>query len=291
VLQSLQRGSKVKGGALVRRVSQTRAGFLKVHGAKLYYEVADEGRPLLLLHAGIGDSRMWEPQWHEFASECRVIRTDLRGYGRTVVPSGRFSYHEDVAALLSYLGEEMAVVAGLSFGGRVAIDFALAYPQMVSAVVLGAPAVSGQKPSEELQRFSEEEDRLLGLGDLKGATELNLRTWVDGPFRIPDQVDSSVRERMRELQMDVFGVAVPEDAEDEPLEPPAMERLEEIQVPTLIVVGELDQPDFLEIADTLASRIPKAEKVVIPGVAHLPSMENPDQFNHMVLDFLGGHSL
>jgi pimeloyl-ACP methyl ester carboxylesterase len=69
-----------------------------------------------------------------------------------------------------------------------------------------------------------------------------------------------------------------------------MERLEEIQVPTLIIIGELDQPDFCEIADTLAARIPNAEKAVIPGVAHLPSMEEPEQFNRVVLDFLGRHS-
>ena len=273
------------------RLSRPHAGFAEVHGAKLYYEVSGEGRPLLLLHAGVGDSRMWEPQWDEFASRYLVIRTDLRGYGRTEVSPGLFSYHEDVAALVRHLGDETAVVVGLSFGGLVAIDFALAYPEILSALVLGAPAVSGWEPSEELERFSTEEDELLGRGDLAGAAELNLRTWVDGLHRAPDQVDPAVRERVREMQMDVFGVDVPDDAEDEPLEPPAMKRLEEIRVPTLIITGELDQPDFLEIADTLATRIPGAVKVVIPGVAHLPSMEKPERFNRIVLDFLRSHSL
>ena len=273
------------------RLSQPHTGFAEAHGAKLYYEVSGEGRPLLLLHAGVGDSRMWEPQWEEFTSGRRVIRTDMRGYGRTVVSPGQFSYHEDVAALLRHLGEETAFVIGLSFGGLVATDFALAYPEMVSALVLGAPAVSGWEPSEELERFSTQEDELLEGGDLAGAAELNLRMWVDGPHRAPDQVDPAVRERVREMQMDVFRVVVPDDAEDEPLEPPAMERLEEILVPTLIISGELDQPDFLEIADTLATRIPSAEKVVIPGVAHLLSMEKPEQFNRIVLDSLRRHSL
>jgi len=263
-----------------------RTGFAEVSGTKLHYEVAGQGPPMLMLHAGVGDSRMWDYQWEEFASHYRVIRTDLRGFGKTVVLPGRFSYHEDLAALLRHLGEETAFVIGLSFGGLVAIDFALAYPEMVSALVLGAPAVSGWEPSEELERFSTEEDRLLERGDLEGATELNLRMWVDGPQRSPDQVDAGVRERVRKMQMDVFTVVVPDDAEDEPLEPPAMERLEEIRVPTLIIIGELDQPDFLEIADTLATRIPGAEKVVVPGVAHLPSMEKPDQLNRIVLDFL-----
>jgi 3-oxoadipate enol-lactonase len=271
----------------VPQVAQSHSGFAEVRGAKVYYEVAGEGRPLLLLHAGVGDSRMWESQWEEFAAGYRVVRTDLRGYGRTVVASGQFSYHEDVAALLRHLGETSAFVVGLSFGGRVAIDFALAFPEMVEGLVLGAPAVSGDQPSEELQRFSEEEDRLLEQGDLAGATELNLRMWVDGPHRSPDQVDAGIREQVRRMQMDVFAVPFPEDAESQPLEPPAKERLEELQVPTLIIVGELDVPDFLSIANTLERHIPDAEKTVIPGVAHLPNMEKPEEFNRSVLDFIG----
>jgi len=116
----------------VSPVPQPQIGFVEAQGAKLHYEVAGEGRPLLLLHAGVRDSRMWDPQWQELSARYRVIRTDLRGYGRTVVLSGQFSYHEDVAALLRHLGEESAFVVGLSFGGRVAIDFALAFPEMVS---------------------------------------------------------------------------------------------------------------------------------------------------------------
>ena len=221
------------------RLSRPRVGFAEAHGAKLYYEASGEGRSLLLLHAGIGDSRMWEPQWDEFASRYRVIRTDLRGFGKTVVLPGRFSYHEDLPAVLRHLGEETAFVIGLSFGGLVAMDFALAHPEMVNALVLGAPAVSGWGPSEELARFSADEDDLLERGDLTGATELNLRMWVDGPHRAPDKADAAVRERARKMQMDVFKVVVPDDAGDEPLEPPAMKRLEEIRVPTLIITGEL----------------------------------------------------
>jgi 3-oxoadipate enol-lactonase len=271
----------------VPRMSQPHTGFAEVHGAKLYYEVAGDGRPILLLHAGVGDSRMWDAQWEEFVAQYRVIRTDLRGYGRTVVPSGRFSYHEDVAALLRHLGEESAFIVGLSFGGRVAIDFALAFPEMVSGLVLGAPAVSGHQPSDELRRFSEEEDRLLEQGDLAGATELNLRMWVDGPFRTPDQVDAGVREQVRRMQMDIFSVPFPPDAESQPLEPPAMEHLEELQVSTLILVGELDVADFIQLADTLERHIPEAEKTLIPEVAHLPSMEKPEEFNRSALDFIG----
>jgi pimeloyl-ACP methyl ester carboxylesterase len=109
---------------------------------------------------------------------------------------------------------------------------------------------------------------------------------VDGPFRTPDQVDAGVREQVSRMQMDVFTVPFPLDAEIQPLVPPAMTRLEELQVPTLIIVGELDQPDFLSIADALVQRVAGARKVFIPGVAHLPNMEKPEEFNRIVLDFL-----
>jgi 3-oxoadipate enol-lactonase len=261
-------------------------GFAEVNGAKLYYEFGGEGYPLLLLHAGVGDSRMWDDQFGVFAQQFKVIRYDLRGWGKSVVGPGMFSSHEDVAGLLNFLGVRKMYVIGLSFGGRVAIDFTLAHPEVVDALILGAPAVSGYEFSEGVQRFAEEEDDLLDLGDLAAATELNLRMWVDGPYRTPDRVDPAVRERVREMQMQAFTIPIPEEVEEQELTSPAIMRLDEIRAPVLIIVGDQDVSDFLKIADVLATRIKGARKVIIPGVAHLPNMEKPREFNEIVLDFL-----
>lgn len=262
-------------------------GFADVNGARLYYEVGGEGHSLLLLHAGVADSRMWDDQFSMFAQHYKVIRYDLRGFGKSAMPPGPFSGHEDVAGLLNFLNIEKAYVIGQSFGGYIAIDFALAYPEMVDALVLGAPNVSGYEPSsEEMQRFCAEEEDALNRGDLVAATELNLRMWVDGPNRTPDQVNPAVRERVREMQLYAFSLPEPGDSERQPLTPSAINQLDEIRVPTLIIVGDQDVPEFLKISDIVATGIPGAKKVVIPGVAHLPNMEEPKEFNRIVLDFL-----
>lgn len=157
--------------------------------------------------------------------------------------------------------------------------------------MLGAPSVSGhQSSSADIQRFEEEEEALLEQGDLEGATELNLRMWVDGPRRTPDQVDPTVRHSMYEMQYHAFTIPIPDEAEALPLEPPAITRLAEIHVPTLLIVGEYDISDKHELVAQLAMEIPQARQIVIPGAAHVVNMEQPAEFNRVVLDFLKGCS-
>jgi 3-oxoadipate enol-lactonase len=175
----------------------------------------------------------------------------------------------------------------MSFGGLVALDFTLVHPEKVTSLVLGAPSVSGRKSSSaDVQRFVEEEEALLEQGNLEAATELNLRMWVDGPRRTPDQVDPTVRQRVYEMQYQAFTIPTPDEAEELPLEPPATTRLAEIHIPTLLIVGEYDIPGKLELVGQLATEIPQARQVVIPGAAHVINMEQPAEFNRIVLDFL-----
>jgi 3-oxoadipate enol-lactonase len=266
---------------------QPQTGFLDVQGAPLYYEIAGTGHPLLLIHAGVADSRMWDQQFQTFAQHYQVIRYDLRGFGQSSVPASPFANHKDTFALLEHLGIKQAHVIGISFGGLVALDFTLAFPEKVTALVLGAPDVSGrQSSSADIQRFAKEEEALLEQGDLEGATELNLRMWVDGPRRTPDQVDPTVRQRIYEMQYHAFTVPIPDEAEALPLEPPAITRLAEIHVPTLLIVGEYDIPDKHELVEQLALEIPEARQIVIPGAAHIVNLEQPAEFNRVVLEFL-----
>jgi 3-oxoadipate enol-lactonase len=271
---------------LMSEKHQSVAGFAQVGGARLFYEAAGAGHPLLLLHAGVADSRMWDDQWAVFAQHYRVIRCDLPGFGQSSVPDRPFALHEMVAGLLGRLGVERAHVVGVSFGGRVALDFVLTHPEKVARLVLVCPSVGGEEPSEEVQRFGEEEEALFGRGDLAAATDLNVRMWVDGPHRTPDQVDPTVRERVRVMQHHAFTVPEPEGAALIRLDPPAIGRLADVRLPTLIVVGALDIEEKLAMAGRLAAEIPVARQVVIPSAAHMVTMERPAEFNQAVLDFL-----
>lgn len=263
------------------------AGFAPINGAALYYQIAGEGEALLLLHAGVGDSRMWDRQLEAFRETHTVICCDLRGFGRSAMVPGTFAHHDDVAALLAYLQVEQVAVVGMSFGGYVALNLALSYPEMVSALVLSAPAVGGYEfRSQEMLDFFVAEAELLEQGDLAGATELNLRMWVDGPSRQPDQVSQAVRQRVRQMQMDVFSQPEGAHGEEEDLDPPAMARLQEIEVPTLVMVGDMDVAEFQDISRLVAAGIRQAHHVTIPQVAHLPNMERPEAFNRIVSQFL-----
>jgi 3-oxoadipate enol-lactonase len=270
-------------------VQTSGTGFAEIGGARIYYEVAGAGYPLLLLHAGVADSRMWDDQWQPFARRYRAIRYDLPGFGRSQLPNGPYAAHETAAGLLRSLGVTRAHVVGVSWGGRIALDFTLAHPEMVSALVLVCPSVSGEPSSEAVRRFGEQEEALLERGDLDAATELNLRMWVDGPHRAPELVDPLVRERVRQMQLHAFSIPMPEGVEEQPLESPALERLAEVHAPTLVIVGALDIDEKLAITTRLAAELRGARKVVIPGAAHMVSMERPAEFNRAVLDFLAEH--
>ena len=264
---------------------QTETGFAEVNGARLYYEVAGEGHPLVLIHAGICDSRMWDQQWDTFAQLYRVIRYDVRGCGKSAIPPGPFAHRDDLDALLRFLSVDKAFLIGVSNGGRIAIEFTLEHPDRVAALIPVASGIGGAEPTETLVKAWEEVDAAFSAGDIARANEIELQAWVDGPSRTPDQVDPAVRERVREMNANNFALLT-EEAQEVRLEPPALSRLEDIRVPTLVIVGDHDQPHVLASADLLATGIVGAKKVVISGTAHLPSMEQPEEFNRVVLDFL-----
>lgn len=265
---------------------ETAIGFVTVQGAPLYYETRGDGLPLLLIHAGVADSRMWDPQWETLSAEYRLIRFDMRGWGRSTPPDAPFSHHDDVRLLLDHLGIESAHVAGVSFGARVAIDFALAYPQRVRSLILGAPNVGGMEPAPEVQAFSEKEDAYLAAGDLAAATQLNIDFWVIGPVRLAYEVDAAVRQSVYEMQQAAFAIALPPNFAPHGLQPPAAGRLSEIRVPTLVLAGDTDQPSVIEAARRLAADLPRAQLVIRPNVGHMVTMERPHEADAHISTFL-----
>lgn len=265
---------------------------VRSRAVELWHEIAGDGAPVLLLHEGICDSRMWNPQWQTFPPAHRTVRCDLRGFGRTPQPPERFSHARDVVELLDRLELGPAALVGVSLGGRVALEVAVARPDLVERLVLVAPALPGHAWSEAVQRYGEEEEAALERGDLDAAVEANLRLWVDGPRRAPQDVDPAVRRFVGEMQRRAFELQLPawEEAEEELLVTDLAGRLAEIRVPTLVVVGTEDVGDMHAIADRLAAGIPGARRAGIENAAHVPSLERPGDFDALVLPFLAGAS-
>jgi pimeloyl-ACP methyl ester carboxylesterase len=260
---------------------------LNINGTPHAVDVAGEGSTLLLLHAGIADRRMWDDVWPMLTAQHRVIRYDLRGYGDTPIPADAFGWTADAVGLLGELGVERAHVLGVSMGAGVALDLALAHPELVDRLVLVAPGLPGWKWSDAMDGFDAAETDAVERGDLDEASWINVRFWVDGVGRPGGEANPSVRQRVFEMQKHAFEIDNP-DAKLSWLVDDRAERLGEVRAPTLLVVGELDQPDFLAIGRRMAEGMPDARLVVMPGVAHLPPMEAPEAFSRLALDFLAG---
>lgn len=260
------------------------SGLAPADGTQLYWEQRGAGDPIILLHAGIADRRMWDAQFTALADHYRVVRFDARGFGRSAFGAGPFSYRGDVIAILDALGIDRAHLIGVSFGGSTALDVALDFPDRVRSLIIGASSPRGLVANSNLEPLWEEIDRLVAAGQIDEANELEIRMWVDGPIRAADAVDPALRALV--LEMNRPTLAAPEQPDQIALEPPAAERLDHIQAPTLVLAGEYDQPSQIAGPKLLAERLPNAEFVMLHGAAHLLNMEQPEAFNAAVLDFL-----
>jgi 3-oxoadipate enol-lactonase len=250
----------------------------------LYYEIAGEGHPLVLIHGGLVNSGLWDDQFEVFAGGYRTLRYDVRGYGQSKPPTSYYSNYGDLRDLLDFLDIERAYVLGLSMGGEIGIDFTLTYPDRVAALIPVAAGLSGYQATTR-SAVRDELNAAYERGDKERAVELSLQVWTDGPHRAPDQVDPDVRERLRAMTAHTFDLP---DVEQwlQRLEPPAIDRLAEIHVPTLFVVGDQDVADIQKIGDLVVASVPGARRAVIPGTAHHLNMEQPVEFNRIVLSFL-----
>ncbi|MEI8412134.1 MULTISPECIES: alpha/beta fold hydrolase [unclassified Kribbella] len=202
---------------------------IAVGGGEVWAEhVAGPGVPVVLLHPGVGDSRVWDPVMPRLVERHRVVRYDARGYGRSALPTSEFSLVEDLLSVLDQLGLEQVVLVGCSMGGDTALSLALNDPARVRALVLLCPGVSG--------------------------------------FPMPDEPELDQADYLRK-------------------DPPVYDRLQEIQVPSVVMVGDKDRPIMAAVAGAAAARIPGCEFIWLPGADHLPSLRSPDQVAETILRY------
>jgi pimeloyl-ACP methyl ester carboxylesterase len=258
----------------------------------LHAEVTGTGEPaIVLVHASIADCRMWDQQVAVLARRYRVARYDVRGFGRSPDPTADFFDHADLLAVMATAGMERAVLVGASNGGRIALDTVLSSPDRVVGLVLIGSRLPGIPIPRALKSVFEAEDTALREGDIDRAREINLRLWVDGVGRDRGEVPNGVRRTVGswlDTLLPRQAAQLRTEAGDAlQVEPPVDERLGEIVVPTLVMVGQHDQPLMRAAAQHLAFGIAKSRLVVVEGAAHLVNVEQPQRCNALLEAFLG----
>ena len=245
----------------------------------LAWDMTGDGPVVVLISGSNLDRRLWDDVLGPLAEAHRVIRYDLRAHGKSADVNGPFSNLDDLAEVMDVAGIRRATLVGLSAGSTVALDFALTHPERVDRLVLASPWPSGMQPTERpayLQPLIEK----LRAGDLTGAAELLAGTSVfSAP---PERADLA-----RQMVIDNARLFRQDPSQARAMSPPAIARLAEVAVPTLVMVGTDDGVDIHRAADTLARTIPGAGRVDVPGAGHLIPLWAPGPFLSAVLDFLG----
>lgn len=244
---------------------------------------------VVFIHAGIADRRMWDPQIDALRGEYDLTRLDLRGFGESATaPTGPFGHDQDVAATLKELELEGVHLVGSSYGAGVAVETALLHGDLVASLVLAPPGGSLLASlTDTLSAFFAEEEAALDAGDLDRAVEANINAWVIGAGRTADDVTPGVIDAVRTMQRRTFelGQQLGEIDSDE-VDPPALERLEAISAPTLLVVGGHDMDTSIDAAEHVESGLRDVTRHDWPDVAHLPSLEQPERFTELLRDWV-----
>jgi len=264
--------------------SPRESGIAEVNGTRLYYETAGSGEPVVLLHAFMLDTRMWDPQFEVLAGSFRVIAYDARGFGRSAVPvpGEPYSHADDLAALLASLGARRPHVVGLSMGARFALDYAVARPgELGSLTVINAVIGGWQWSPEWLTSYAPivEAGR---RGDIAGAKQL----WLAHPMFAPAREKPEVAARLKAMVDDYSGWHLNHRNPERPPSPPTVTQLARIRVPTLVLIGDRDLPDFQRMAQSVAQDVAGARRVKVPAAGHLANMETPAAVNAALREFL-----
>src|SRR6266498_1542454 len=269
-------------------IPQIKSGFTNIDNAKIYYETAGKGIPLVMIHAGVADSRQWNNEFTDFAQSYQVIRYDMRGYGKSEPVDGEFSHLSDLVSLLDALEiRGPLVMMGCSMGGGLAMDFALTYPSRAKALIMVDAGPSGLELDVATPSKFADAERAFEAGNLDLVAEIETQIWFDGMDRTPDQVNQAMRKLLCEMDRIVLSHEVKQLGKRLPnTQTAAFGRLADLDIPVLVIVGAHDTPYMLAAAEYMTEKIQSARKVIIEDAAHLPNMDQPQEFQRIVKDFL-----
>ncbi|MEV0266429.1 alpha/beta hydrolase [Streptomyces sp. NPDC050617] len=253
---------------------------------RLAYRDIGSGTPVVLLHGGFLDHRMWDEQVAVLSPVCRVIVPDVRGHGLSANASRPYRQTDDLADLLRDLGTGPAVLVGLSMGGGIAVDTALEHPELVRALVVSGVGTSEAEFQDPwVTGIQAELARATAESDARGFVDAFVR-YTTGPHRTLDDVDGEVLRRIREMGERTVAKHVgtvpvlPTPVTD------TWARAAKIAVPVLAINGGLDSDDCVGMAERLVASVPDGRTTTVEGTGHYPNMERPDLFNEFLWDFL-----
>jgi 3-oxoadipate enol-lactonase len=257
----------------------TTSGYIKTGNDSIFYEISGSGPTIVLIHDGLIHREVWDAQFSYFSKDYRVVRYDRRGYGRSSPATGKYSNIEDLYTLFTHLKIDRACLIGASSGGRLAIDFVLSYPQKASSLILVGAVVGGFSYTKH---FNTRGGHL--PSDLKDDQEESLYYASDDPYEIYYE-NTAVRNKIIELVKNnpirIYGSQINASQKT-----PAYKRLNEINIPVLILCGEFDIPDVHAHAGAINAGISNSRRIIIPKSGHIIPMDQPDLFNEIVANFL-----
>ncbi len=266
---------------------EIRSGLIDIGVARLACDLRGEGTGVVLVHAGIGDRRMWGPQFDVLSRDYRVLQYDARGFGQSPLSTEEFSLADDLAALIEALDLGRVSLVGSSLGSLTAVEFAIAHPEKVHRLCLVPSSMLA--PGFPAPEDTDDAGEAFAAGDAIRAAELDYLQWVVGPDRLPQDVAPDVRELAMAMLQDFYrlhlGVV---DPDVRFLEPSARGRLPEVKAPALIIVGDQDRQSIREAARWMETSMPVVRLLRIGGAGHLVNLEQPERFNAALLSFLGG---
>ncbi len=258
-------------------------GFANVNNTKLYYESLGSGDPIVFVHGFGLDTRTWDEQFATFARRYRVIRYNMRGFGKSALPTTEcYSHVQDLKALLDYLGISHFTLVGHSRGGRFAIEFALTFKECLAKLVIADAVPDGFIANKNLPLNSNDITTIARTKGIQAARE----AWFSHPLFHSVKSNPQLSKRIWQMILDYSGWHWVNDDPGLIGAPDAAQCLPEIDIPTLIIVGENDLDDFLKASDLLKNSIQNSTKVIIPGAGHMSPMEDPSFFNYAVQKFL-----
>jgi pimeloyl-ACP methyl ester carboxylesterase len=268
------------------------SGYAEVNGTKLYYEIAGKGAPLVLIHGSFGDRRHWDLQFKELAKRYKVIRYDVRGYGRSALPKPDEVYKDadDLNALMDFLKIKKAHICGLSMGSIIAVDFALAYPGRCISLIPIGPRVAGDGVAEYKTPSADTIRTVMAktteILKSKGAKEATDYLWTGDHSMSKGVVSTRTRHALLKMGYEYSWWRYLNDNKREFAFPVAIKNLKEIETPTLVVTAEYDFGLCKEIADIMMKEISGAKLISIKNAGHIMNMDNPKEFNKAISKFI-----